>query len=151
MQEEVLLNGPKAMKPSLIGTSDKFCSGMFVTNHFNKNKENIRYIQPSIMQHRITFIGEFYHPNLILHFAKFKYGSMGDGVLQNISCHVARLSWSSLPLWCASLVKSLTSKNLNNHAPLFHHTYACFYLNKSLEPFKLPCSATSMIWNTIRA
>jgi hypothetical protein len=44
-----------------IGTSDKFPSGMFVTNHFNIKKENTRYIQPSIMQHRITFIGEFYH------------------------------------------------------------------------------------------
>ena len=59
---------------SLIGKSDKPPSGMLVTNHFNKKKENIRYIQPSIMQHRITFIGEFYHPNLILYFAKFEYG-----------------------------------------------------------------------------
>ena len=60
-------------KPSLIGKSDKPPSGMFVTNHFNKMKENTRYIQPSIMQHKITFIGEFYHPNLILHSTKFKY------------------------------------------------------------------------------
>jgi hypothetical protein len=66
------------MKPSLVGTSDKFPSGMFVTNHFNKKKENIRYIQPSIMQHRITFIGVFYHPSQILHSAKFK---SGGGVL----------------------------------------------------------------------
>jgi len=80
---------------SPIGKSDKPPSGMFVTNHFNKKKENIRYIQPSIMQHRITFTGEFYHPNLILHSAKFKYGG---GILQNSSCHVASLSWSSLPL-----------------------------------------------------
>ena len=55
--------------------------GKFVTNHFNKKKENIRYIQPSIMQQKISFAGEFYHPNLILHSTKFKYG---DGVLQNI-------------------------------------------------------------------
>jgi hypothetical protein len=48
---------------SPIGKPDKFPSGMFVTNHFNKKKENIRYIQPNIMQHRITFIGEFYHPS----------------------------------------------------------------------------------------
>ena len=59
---------------SPIGKSDKPPSGMLVTNHFNKKKENIRYIQLSIMQHRITFIGEFYHPNLILHFTKFEYG-----------------------------------------------------------------------------
>jgi hypothetical protein len=52
MQEEVLLNGPKAMKPSLIGKSDKFPSGKFVTNHFDKKQENTRYIQLSIMQHR---------------------------------------------------------------------------------------------------
>ena len=56
------------------GKSDKPPSGMFVINHFNKMKENIGYIQPSIMQHKISFTGEFYHPNLILHFAKFKYG-----------------------------------------------------------------------------
>ena len=56
---------------------------------------------------------------------------MGDGVLQIISCHVANLSWSSLPLWWAQLAKSLTSKNLNNHAPLGHHTYSCFYFNES--------------------
>ena len=60
-----------------------------------------RYIQPSIMQHRIAFTGEFYHPNLILNFAKFKYG--GWSSLKNISCHVSNLSWSSLPLWCAQL------------------------------------------------
>ena len=59
---------------SPIGKSDKPPSGMFVTNHFNKNNENIRYIQPSIMQQKISFIGEFYHPNLIVHYAKFKYG-----------------------------------------------------------------------------
>ena len=59
---------------SPIGKSDKPPSGMLVINHFNKKKENIRYIQPSIMQHRIAFTGEFYHPNLILHSAKFKYG-----------------------------------------------------------------------------
>ena len=53
---------------------------------------------------------------------------MGDRVLQNMSCHVASLSWSSLPLWWAQLAKSLTSKNLNNHAPLGHHTYSCFDL-----------------------
>jgi hypothetical protein len=75
MQEEVLLNGPKAMKPSLIGKSDKFPSGMFFTNHFYKKKKHTRYIQPSIMQHGITFGGEFYHK---LDFAKFK---CGDGVL----------------------------------------------------------------------
>ena len=32
-------------------------------------------------------------------------------------------------LWWAQLVKSLTSKHLNNHAPLVHHTYSYFYLN----------------------
>ena len=129
------------------GKSDKPPSGMFLINHFNKTKENIGYIQPSIMQHKITFTGEFYHPTL---FCILQNSSMGDGVLQIISCHVANLSWSPLPLWWAQLVKSLTSKNLNNHAPLVHHTYSCFYLNKSLEPFKLPCFATSMLWNTIR-
>ena len=41
-QEEVLLNGPKAMKLSPIGTSDKFPSSMFVTYHFDKTKENTR-------------------------------------------------------------------------------------------------------------
>jgi hypothetical protein len=50
--------------------------GVFVTNHFNKMKENTRYIQPSIMQHKITSIGEFYHPNLILYSVKFKYGGV---------------------------------------------------------------------------
>ena len=44
------------------GKSDKPPLGMFVINHFNKMKENIGYIQPSIMQHKITFTGEFYHP-----------------------------------------------------------------------------------------
>jgi hypothetical protein len=68
---------------------------MFVTNHFNKTKENTRYIQSNIMQDKITFTGEFHHLNLIVHSAKFKYG---DGVLQNISYHVASLSWLSLPL-----------------------------------------------------
>jgi len=48
------------------GKSDNPPSCMFVTNYFNKKKENIRFIQPSILQHRITFVGEFYHPNLIL-------------------------------------------------------------------------------------
>ena len=71
---KILLNGPKAMKPSLIGKADKIPSGMFITTHFNRKKENTRYIQPSIMQHKITFIREFYHPNLILHSTKFKYG-----------------------------------------------------------------------------
>ena len=61
-------------KLSSIGKSDKPPLGMIITNHFNKKKENIRYIQPSIMEHKISFIGEFYHPSLILHFAKFKYG-----------------------------------------------------------------------------
>ena len=42
-----------------IGKLDKPPSGMFVTNHFNKKKE---------------FTGEFYHPNLIMHFTKFEYG-----------------------------------------------------------------------------
>ena len=59
---------------SPIGKSDKPPSGMFVTNHFNKMKENTRYIQPSTLQHKITFIGEFYHPNLILHSAKLSMG-----------------------------------------------------------------------------
>ena len=59
---------------SPIGKSDKPPSGMFVTNHFNKKKENIRYIQPSIVQYKISFTGEFYHLNLIMHFTKFMYG-----------------------------------------------------------------------------
>ena len=135
------------MKLSPIGKLDQLPSGMFVINHFNKTKENIGYIQPSIMQHKITFIGEFYHPTW---FYILQNSSIGDGVLQIISCHVANSSWSSLPLWWAQLVKSLTSKILNNHVPLVHHTYSCFYLNKSLEPFKLPYSVISMLWNTIR-
>jgi hypothetical protein len=84
------------MKPSLIGTSDKFPSGMIVTYHFDKTKENIRYIKPSIMQHRIIFIEEFYQPKLILHSAKTQV--WGIEFSKNISCHVANLSWSALPL-----------------------------------------------------
>jgi len=30
------------------------------------------------------------------------------------------------------LAQSLTNKNLDNHVPLVHHTYSCFYLNESL-------------------
>ena len=56
------------------GKSNKPLLGMFVTNHFNKIKEKTRYIQPSIMQHKITFTGEFYHPNFILYSTKFKCG-----------------------------------------------------------------------------
>jgi hypothetical protein len=63
-------------KLSSIGKLDKPPLGMFITNYFNKKKENIRYIQPSIMQHGITFAGEFYHPNLNL-----QNSSVGDGVL----------------------------------------------------------------------
>jgi hypothetical protein len=75
------------MKPSLIGTSDKSPLGMFVTTHLKRRKDkDIRYVQPSIMQHYITFIGEFYHPNLTLHFAKFKYGGWSSSKHHRSCC-----------------------------------------------------------------
>jgi hypothetical protein len=85
---------------SVIGKSDKPSFRMFVTNHFNKTKENTRYIQPSIMQHRIIFTEEFYQPSLILHSAN---SSVGGRILKNILCHVANLSLvSSTFMMCSA-------------------------------------------------
>ena len=85
-----------------------------------------------------------------LDFAFYKIQVWGMKFFKNISCHVANLSWSSLPSRCARLAKSLTNKNLNNHAPLVHHTYSCFYLNESVQSFKVPCYVTSMLQNIIQ-
>jgi hypothetical protein len=106
---------------------------MFITNHFNKKKEN------TISNQALCNIKSHSQENSIIQtrLCILQNSSMWNGVLQNISCHVASLSWSSLPLWWAQLAKSLTSKNLNNHAPLGHHTYFCSTLRNlfSLSSF----------------
>jgi len=89
-------------------------------------------------------------------FCTLQNSSMGDGVLQNISYHVASLSWSYLPLWCAQPAKSLTSKSLNNHAlwvtihilvstwmnlwaSLFYYKYALEYYSNIIIESKHTC------------
>jgi hypothetical protein len=73
--------------------------------------ENTRYAQQIILQHWITFIGRFYHLNLIFRVAKFKCG--GWTSLKKILCYTANLSWLSLPLGYAPLARNHDHANKN--------------------------------------
>ena len=122
-------------KLSPIGKSDKPPSGMFVINHFNKTKENIGYIQPSIMQHQITFTGEFYHQ---LDSALCKIQVWGMQFFK--SSHVMLLICLGHP--CLYDVLNLLNQSCSFGSPYI------FLLELISLFFHLPCSVISMLQNT---
>ena len=87
--------------------------------------KNTRYTYPSIMKHWITFTSEFYHLNLILHFAKFKCGGWTP---LKTSHAMLLICLGYLYLHdMLKLAKSRTNKKIKFYASFVHHTCSCFY------------------------